>query len=370
VKPVLAILLGPFSIAGPAEPEPRAVKPAALKVGTRLTHVSAARELSDGRIVVTNQAPPSVLLIDPATGAVSPVGEAGGGEQRYARPGGLYSGPAGATWLIDRGQTRLFTISPTGHLQGSRSIARRGFSSSSDADRDLQQVDARGLVYFEEGQNRFAQLGTAAPDVSLMRFDAEAQKGEMIAQIRKPEARSVPGGDNVVYSREVIGSPADGWGVAPDGGVAIVRAEPYRVEWHAPGGKVVRGPVVAFTPVPMTDADKERYKAMGRGRGPSIGRVGEARADGSRLEMMFAATKPPFAPENVVVSPAGQVWVQRTTAADVTDVVYDVFDSSGKRVDRVKLPEGSRVVGFGSSSILVRFKDAAGQCELRKYGWR
>ena len=54
------------------------------------------------------------------------------------------------------------------------------------------------------------------------------------------------------------------------------------------------------------------------------------------------------------MSPAGQVWVQRTTAAEVTDVVYDVFDSSGKRIDRVKLPDGSRVVGFGSWSVLVR----------------
>ena len=88
------------------------------------------------------------------------------------------------------------------------------------------------------------------------------------------------------------------------------------------------------------------------------------------LETMFAATKPPFTPENVMVSPAGHVWVQRITAAHVTDVVYDVFDSAGKRMDRVKLPENSRVVGFGSSSLLVRFKDPAGRCELRKYAWR
>ena len=370
MKRVLAILGGLLVVSAPTEPDPGVLKQLPLKVGTVLTHVSAARELADGRIVVTNQSPPSVVLIDPATGVTRPLGEAGAGETRYARPGGLYGGPSGATLLIDRGQTRLFTIAATGELKGSRSIARRGFSSSSDADRDLQQVDARGLVYFEDGQNRFAQLGNASRDVPLIRFDADAQKGETIAQIRKPEAKSVPGGDNVVYSREVIGSPADGWGVAPDGRVAIVRAEPYRVEWHAPGGTIVRGPDVAYTPLPMTAADKERYQAMGRGRGPSIGRVGGGRVDGSGLEMMFAATKPPFVPENVVMSPAGQVWVQRTTAADVTDVVYDVFDSSGKRIDRVKLPEHSRVVGFGSSSVLVRFQDAAGRCELRKYAWR
>ena len=370
MKAVLAILLGLWVVSAAAEPEPRALKQMPLKIATPLTHVSAARELADGRIVVTNQSPPSVTLIDPASGAATSLGEAGAGESRYARPGGLYGGPGGATLLIDRGQTRLFTISASGQLQGSRSIARRGFSSSSDADRDLQQVDARGLVYFEEGQNRFAPLGNVSRDVPLIRFDAEAQKGETVAQIRKPDARSVPGGDNVVYSREIIGSPADGWGVAPDGRVAIVRAEPYRVEWHAAGGKVMRGPDVAVTPLPMTEADKERYQSMRRGRGPSIGRVGGGRADASGLEMMFAATKPPFAPENVVVSPAGQVWVQRTMPAEVTDVVYDVFDSSGKRIDRVKLPEDSRVVGFGSSSVLVRVKVPAGRCELRKYAWR
>jgi hypothetical protein len=346
------------------------VKQIPLKVATPLTHVSAARELADGRIVVTNQSPPSVLLIDPATGGTSPLGEAGGGENRYARPGGLYGGPGGATLLIDRGQTRVFTITANGQLQGSRSIARRDVSSASDADRDLQQVDARGLVYFEDRQNRFSALAVASRDVPLMRFDAVAQKGETVAQIRKPEARSIPGGDNVVYSREIIGSPADGWGVAPDGRVAIVRAEPYRVEWYAPGGQVVRGPDVAYTPLPMTDADRQRYNALRRGRGPSIGRLGGGRADGSGLEMIFAPTKPPFEPESVMVSPAGQVWVQRTMAAGASDVVYDVFDSGGKRIDRVRLPDGSRIVGFGASAILVRFKDAAGRCELRQYGWK
>jgi hypothetical protein len=180
---VLLLLL----VAAP-EPAPRPLKQLPLRIASQLTHVSAARELVDGRVIITDARRPAVWLLDPATGTLTTLGAAGGGPDRYAKPGGLYAGPDGSTLLLDRGQTRVFTISPGGALRASRSIARRGVTGSSDRDLDLQRVDTRGFAYFVD-----IHADESGPGVQryapLVRFDAEAQKaGRESGKDRRPAA--------------------------------------------------------------------------------------------------------------------------------------------------------------------------------------
>ena len=357
-----------LALAAPlAEPVPRKPTSAALKLTTPLTHVSAAHELRDGRVVLTNAKSPSVLVLDPRTGATTPLGSAGAGPDQYARPGGLYAGPNGSTLLLDRGLTRLMTISTTGTLHGTRSIAQRGTSSSSDADVDLQRVDARGFAYFANRHALGESVAGQPQYAALVRFDPEAQKQESIAQLRQPDRKTFAGGDGMVFSRSVVGSPEDGWGVASDGRIAIVRADPYRVEWLAPDGKVTSGPVITHDPLPMTDADRQAFKASTRGPGVLVGSAGDKGSPLGALPIEFAAMKPPFKAEDVIVSPDARVWVLRTRPLDAREVIYDLFDGTGRRVDRFELPAGSRIVGFGPSSIYVRHIDEPDRCELRKY---
>ena len=170
----------------------------------------------------------------------------------------------------------------------------------------------------------------------------------------------------MIFTRSFIGSPADGWGVAPDGRVAIVRAEPYRVEWISPDGTVTRGPAIEITPLPMTEADKQAYRERAKARSASVGVAGGSGAGADDLGLLFAETKAPFNPQDVSVSPDGRVWVMRTQPFGVAEVVYDVFDRTARRADRIQLPAGSRIVGFGGASVLVRH-EGNGRTELRKY---
>jgi hypothetical protein len=350
-----------------SEPAPRPLKPLPIRVDTPLAHISAAREIPDGRVLISNAKGPTVLLLDPVKGTLTAVGAAGGGADRYASPGGLYAGPGGATLLLDRAQTRVFTITSTGELNGSRSIARRGVTSSSDADVDRQRIDAKGLAYFIDLHRPGESLG--AKQSTLVRFDADAQSSEVVATLRRAEVRTIPAGDGLTLGRQVIGSPADGWGVAPDGRVAVVRAEPYRVEWHAPDGQVTRGSIVDYTPLPMTEADKKSVASNRRGS-VGIGPAGGPATDLSKLPLLFAPTKPPFEPDGVLVSPDSLVWVLRTAHVDATTAIYDVFDGAGRRADRIELPGNTRIVGFGRGVVYARHVDPAGRCELRKYGLR
>ena len=356
-----------FALTGSNEPAPRRLQPLPLRVDTAFSHISAVREIPDGRVLISNAKGPTVLLLDPVKGSVTPVGAAGGGARRYAGPGGLYAGPAGATLLLDRAQTRVFTISSAGELQGSRSIARRGVTSSSDADVDQQQIDAKGLAYSVDQHRPGESLGSR--ESTLVRFDADAQSSEVVARLRRAEVQTIPAGDGLTLGRQVIGSPADGWGVAPDGRVAIVRADPYRVEWHSPDGQITRGTVIDHTPLPMTDADKQKHASNRRG-GVGIGPAGGPRTDVSKLALLFAPTKPPFEPDGVLVSPDARVWVLRTAPLDAGAVIYDVFDGTGRRTDRIELPGEARIVGFGRGAVYARHVDEAGRCELRRYGMK
>ena len=361
----LLVLVAPGLAAEPAPRKPAAVP---IKMTSPPAHVSSAFELPGGRILVSDVKTPVVLLIDPVSGAVKTLGSVGAGPDQYVKPGGLYGAVDGGALLLDRAQLLVTAISPAGALGQTYSIAVKGVTGGSDADVDLQRIDSRGFSYFTE--RTFVAAGTSRPAWPLMRFDPRKQQKEKVADLIQGETTTVVEG-NMSRSQGVIGSPADGFGVAPDGRVAIVRAQPYRVEWIGVDGKTTRGPDIAYDAVPMTDADRAAHKTPAGG-GASVSASGGAGAGSgggslSGMERKFAATKAPFSPGDIVVSPTAQVWVMRSRAATATDVTYDVFDARGQRVDRLAFPDGSRVVGFGAGTVYIRETAASGGVTLKKY---
>ena len=364
----IAALIAPHQ-----EPAPRHPTSITVKLPADIATVSGARELKDGRLLISDQTRAAVYLIDPKTGAAQKIGSAGGGDMQYAQPGGFYSGVADTIYLLDRGQARVSVISPAGAIIGTRSIRRKGYSGSSDADLDLQQVDSRALAYFlDRGSRLSAALGAVSSDSApLLRFDASRQHYDTVALLRQAQKKITQADEHMQITREVHGTPRDGWGVAADGSVAIVRASPYRIDWYAGSGKVSRGPVIAFEPIPYTAEDKAAVSNAALKNAPKAGIVD---ADGNEKKMSsagadesFAATKAPFDPTNIIVSSEGQVWVPRNQRFGVKTVLYDVFDRQGQRIDRVVLPSGSRVIGFGPGSAYVVERDEKGAVTLRKY---
>ena len=123
-------------------------------------------------------------------------------------------------------------------------------------------------------------------------------------------------------------------------------------------------------PISYTEAEKAAVAASS-----SASVMGGGMADGGRASRAtapppreFAPTKPPFEPNGeVIASPEGRVWVSRNLPAGVAKTVYDVFDGTGERVDRVELPARNRVVGFGLASIYAVERDEKGAVSLRKY---
>ena len=72
--------------------------------------------------------------------------------------------------------------------------------------------------------------------------------------------------------------------------------------------------------------------------------------------------RPPFASNAVRADGDGNLWVKINTPKPVnTGTIYDVIDRKGELVDRIQLPQGYQLVGFGAGRIVyLSMRDAKG----------
>lgn len=336
-----------------------------------VTAISGVFELPDGRLLLSDFREPALYLVDLRTHSSSRISRPGSGPNEYQQPGGIYLGTGDTVLVLDRQQARVLLVTPNGRVAGMRSVAVQGTSGSSDLDVDRTRLDAVGTPHFLDPNSAFGiRRGRPVDSVPLWRFDPVRQRADTVAQLRQPETRIISAEGNVVRSQRVLFSPADGWAVAPDGRVAVIRSEPYRIEWITRDGRVVRGPEIDYVPVPVSRADRDAVTGQGGGRAGVGAPGGVPKGSLTGVAPIFADTKPAFDPDDIIVAPNGYLWVGRTMPATAATVVYDVFDARGERIDRIALPARSRVVGFGTGAVYVSERDAEDLPHLRKYSIR
>ena len=367
---ILAIVLATAAGSSRQQPEPaaRTLTAAPLRLTVELADVAAVRELTNGHLLISDAGAPAILVVDPARGSVRKIGREGRGPNEFTKPGGIYYDTAGAaSYIVDRGQARVFVIDGTGNLTAMRSIEQRGTQSAADKT-DPRRVDAAMHSYFVNMGSVF-RPDRAADSIALLRFDVAQQRGDTIARLFRTKPTVVSQDGPMTFSRTPVFSPADGWAVAPDGSIAVVRANPYRVDWVAASGQVTRGAAAAYSAVEVTDDDRNAFETTGTASvsGGASGSGRQRTITPGKMKPAFAATKPAFDPDAVVMGPDGRVWVGRYGAATAKSVVYDIFDRRGVRVDRVALPVRSRLVGFGPNVVYVIQLDEDDVPHLRKF---
>jgi hypothetical protein len=75
---------------------------------------------------------------------------------------------------------------------------------------------------------------------------------------------------------------------------------------------------------------------------------------------------PAFVDRAVAFAPDGMLWVKRAVAAESPPMV-DVIDATGKVVQRVALPRGSKLIGFGAGTVYLLRIDADDLQYLQRY---
>ena len=322
--------------------------------------IAGVRELPNGRLLVSDAREKRVVVLGADGEVVRSIGREGRGPGEFVTPGGLYPVRGDTTYLYDRAQDRFLVIDPELRAGDTRE-PRGGRTGTRVSDWDPYQVDSLGRVVRQERSVRRDPAGDEASGEWLVRYDPATARNDSITILRLPP-RTVRRDGPITVSQEQPFGPRDAWALAADGRVALVRAEPYSVEWWRDGRIITRGPEVVHRPVRVMAEDRAAYQearqrssariAIGGqgGRAPTV-----VTPRGPGLE--FPEVKAPFGSRSARIDAGGRVWVERSRPHGATETIHDVFDGAGHLVERIALPAGHRIVGFGHGVVYVVEKD-------------
>jgi hypothetical protein len=357
----------------------------------------AIRELSNGRVIVSDARDKVVQQIDFRTGTAIPIGREGSGPGEFALPMGLYPAPGDTTFLFDPMNSRFMVIGPDAKPANSFRVETERQTPASDtrarpvpapgAAGGGQRITMGGMGFFARSSDAMGRLyaesspfvmgpngPSSADTAAVLRYDRRSGAIDTMTwvklQANNAQVSSAGGGGmNVRIGGANPLVPRDEWTVFPDGKIAVVRAADYHVDWILPNKSVVRSAAIRYTPIRMTDADKaEEEELRNRARSNSMmitmsndngRRSGGATmgpgANAPPLEPLtdWPDAKPAFRPgqASVQARPNGELWVRRTERAGAKGTLYDVINASGAVTHQVRIPDGWTLVGFGNGTV-------------------
>lgn len=345
--------------------------------------ITALRELSDGRVLVADAAEKQITLLDPSFNRQKTVGRIGQGPGEFGGIGAMSAVAADTTLLQDNVNQRLLKIHPDGTPGETLPIP-----GQTSATGNVRMVGGAPVQIHSSG--RYCKPVMSAPSTTITQGVAVATTGDSITiacgrlgtdevaevvRLRAPAMQTSQGGTGMVMNMAVQFGHSDGWTLAPSGEIAVIRSDPFRVEWLAPDKAPVTGPVIPHSPIKVTQKEIERVneafaqmmsRQMGR---TTIGGGGESRSAASVMAGMkipVAETKSPFDPAGIVAGPGNEVWIRRHMP-EGSAPTYDVFDRSGRRIRRVELDHRARVVAVTARGVYVATVDDDGLHRLERW---
>lgn len=292
-------------------------------------------ERADGTLIVVDQVDNAVYRVDPARGERAQIGRIGAGPGEFDGPTGIGPWSGDSVRVTDLGNGRLAVLGP--NLETVRTLPMFGEQYSIP-----RASDVAGRLYFDLASRvRSARREdrTVEPVAAIVRWDGAAGRADTVGRIRFP-GEDQPGPF----------PPWDAWGVGADGRVAIVRnQDAYRLDWVLPDGRQVRGPVVEEDRIRLTERDRATWMKRYPQGGSRVRMAGQPAPPAE--PPVFPDRFPYTATQGAHVDHAGRAWVERSQPLAESRPLLDVFDGSGRRVARVRLPAGRRVVGFGPGGL-------------------
>jgi hypothetical protein len=150
----------------------------------------------------------------------------------------------------------------------------------------------------------------------------------------------------------------------PDGWIATAFVAPYRVEWRAPSGAVVRGEPLPFTRQAVDNRIKQQAID------DTWGRPGSTAPKFALTDFpAWPDIVPPFLEDALFALPDGKVAIRRTSLGANRTIQYDIVDRAGKLSGIRRLPPNERIMAFGARSVYVVAVDADDVETLRRHPW-
>ncbi len=372
---LVAVLCSSFSVLAGQQPREVSLGTPTAAFKGEFSLIRGVREQADGSVLVADPIDAVLRRLDKGFTRADTIGRIGAGPDEYKQPEGIWPLPADSSLLVDLGNNRIAPMDARGRFGKTEPIV--GGSPSGPEGISVMLVggvDAQGRMYYRAGRP-----GDSIPLVRRTRGGQTVT----LAMLKAAESKTTESGGPNNRSQQTVPvpmSPQDGWAVARDGTIFLVRSSDYHVEVLRPNGQRMRGAPVAYTPVRIDAAEKKAWADRNRREGGigiqvqnrngqvsmGIGRIRPQGEDATPPDLPWPSVKPAFDPNGIVADSKGRVWVRREQRHD-QPAVYDVFDGTGNRVGTVRFPAGRRLLSAGEGTLYVTRTDEDDLQYLERY---
>ena len=346
------------------------------------------RVLSDARVLVNDRDRRRVLLLSPSLGrSITVMDNMGQTRRRYGNAaGGLIRYRGDTTYFVDPDAMAFVAILPDGAIGRTTAIpSDPSLLHALLGTQPTAAFDPAGRLLYRDTPDAEFVMGTVAwrPPIAtavatratacILRLDPAAHRIDTLGTL-SIQARSSPRpwGDSAGHHLMLgVSNPilvSDDYALLEDGTVALIRAQDYHVDWIAPGGHRESSPTIPHEWHRLTDSAKaaivdsvKRYNADHPRHITGIDQHGRFAVDAVDYVVdpeQLADYPAPFLP-GARADAEGNVWV-RQPSDSATGAVYDIVDRKGILADRVELPGGTTLIGFGSGLVFVSAREAWG----------
>jgi hypothetical protein len=337
------------------------------------TQIRGARELPDGRVIVSDRLDKGVVVADFASGLTTRIGRTGSGPAEYRLPTSLSPMPGDSTLLSDEGNQRMAVIGPDLKIHRSFNLMLPGLGVPLGA----RTVDRRGRYYLSiPGWLNGPRGGTDS--IVIVRFEPKSERVDTLARIKGSTPRRNTMRPGIPY---VLFAAQDAWAVTLDGRIAVVRSNNYQVEWRDTEGRLATGKPIAFERRPVTFDDRLDHVRRFMHGSSTSGKNGDGGLSPLPAEMLaeqrirevtgyqeHAEVHAPFIGSAPSIAPDGSLWVERSVRLNLPQT-FDVIGTDGNLTARVPMPRGRRLISLGAKWIYAVSTDEDGLQHLERYAY-
>jgi hypothetical protein len=336
----------------------------AVNLDHEFTRIKSGRELANGTLLLVDDREKQILVADFGQNTVRRIGRSGAGPGEYREPGRVHCAPGDSSLIEDRQLARWLILKGETIVREEPVMPRFDYIPMlSGGDRFGRVLDIRPLRYGQSSGLPRLPIHSHAESPLVIVDNRGSARRDTLARIRgafrgvkrimKPIA---PGRAPIPW---IVNNPLDFEDQAIlfcDGWIAIVRADPYTVEWYSRDGSRVVRDALPFVRV-VVDA-RERAVAT-RTEHQDIFTPDELPA--------WPEFVPPFPDDALFTLADGRLAVRRTATARSPRPIYDIVDRRGQLSERLELSEGEAVVAFGLRYVYIVRTDVDGVQTIRRH---
>jgi hypothetical protein len=348
----------------------------------------AVRGLSDGNVIVADPSPATrrMVLLDASMARVRVIMDSAA---MNLGSNGLIPFAGDSTVVVEMSSQTMLVMDPTGKVARVMAPpkAQDIFLLSGSTTYGAPGIDPLGRLVYRANYrimpkpNAAGQMMMPPPPETapIVRASFDSRSVDTIGEVGLPVMAKIPPmpmGTTEAQMSQIKAevnpmATGDEWAMLADGSIAVIRWLDYHIDWIDVNGSRRSSPKIPFDWRKVTD-DEKQFKVdsmkkwldsliaaqMARPMPPGMPPRPVPKFGFIPLDEM-PAYHPPIRPGSVKADRDNNLWILPTTSADAKNgLLYDVVNRNGELFQRVQLPAGAVVAGFGKGGVVYLLQPA------------